>query len=68
VATPAPESARIASTTRVVSGLVLILAIVVPALVLATAGRSMESQAAIIGRIDESGTTVMTLVGTGPTP
>ena len=62
-----PESARIASTTRVVSGLVLILAIVVPALVLATAGRSVESQAAIIGRIDQSGTTVMTLVATGPT-
>jgi putative ABC transport system permease protein len=62
----APESARIASTTRVVSGLVLILAIIVPSLVLATAGSSIESQAAIIGRIDESGTTVMTLVGTGP--
>jgi putative ABC transport system permease protein len=61
-----PESARIASTTRVVSGLVFILAIVVPALVLATAGSSIESQAAIIGRIDEAGTTVMTLVGTGP--
>jgi putative ABC transport system permease protein len=62
-----PESVRIASTTRVVSGLVLILAITVPALVLATAGRSVESQAAIIGRIDQGGTNVMTLVGTGPT-
>ena len=63
-----PESARIASTTRVVSGLVLLLAIVVPALVLGTAGRSVESQAAIMGRIDESGTTVMTLIGTGTGP
>jgi putative ABC transport system permease protein len=52
--------------TRVVSGLVLILAFVVPVLVLATAGGSIESQAAIIGRIDETGTTVITLVGTGP--
>ncbi len=62
----APESARIAWATRIVSGLVLILAMVVPALVLAVAGSSIESQTAIMGRIDESGTTVMTLVGTGP--
>lgn len=62
----APESARIASTTRVVSGLVFILAMIVPALVLATAGRSVESQTAIIGRIDETGATIMTLVATGP--
>ncbi len=62
----APESARIASTTRVVSGLVLILAMAVPALVLGTAGSSVVSQAAIMGRIDDTGATVMTLVGTEP--
>lgn len=61
----APESVRVAGATRVVSGLVMLLALVVPAVVLGATGLNIEAQAAILGRVDEAGTRTMTIVSTG---
>lgn len=59
------ESARVTWTTRVVSGLVLLLALAVPATVLGVAGLNIEAQAAILRRVDEIGARTMTIVSTG---
>lgn len=59
------ESARVARATRIVSTLILLLAITVPSMVIGTAGLSLESQAAILGRVDEVGARIITLVSSG---
>jgi putative ABC transport system permease protein len=59
------ESIRVAAATRVTSGLVLLLAATVPALILGTAGLSIESQGAILRRVDEAGARIVTLVTVG---
>ncbi len=61
----ARESLRVAAVTRVVSGLVLLLAMVVPAAILGTAGLSIEAQASILRRVDEMGSRIVTMVTTG---
>lgn len=59
------ESARVTWATRVVSALVLLLALAVPATVLGVAGLNVEAQAAILRRVDEIGARTMTIVSTG---
>lgn len=59
------ESARVTWATRVVSGLVLLLALAVPATVLGVAGLNIEAQAAILRRVDDIGARTMTIVSTG---
>lgn len=61
----ARESARVAAATRVVSGMVLLLAMVVPAAISGTSGLSIEAQRAILHRVDEMGARTLTMVSTG---
>jgi len=49
----------------VVSGLVLLLALAVPATVLGVAGLNIEAQAAILRRVDEIGARTITIISTG---
>jgi putative ABC transport system permease protein len=57
----AGESARVAAATSVVSGLVGLLAVVVPAVALGISGLNIEGQAAILRRVDEVGARTMTM-------
>jgi len=56
------ESVRVASTTRVVSGLVGVLALVVPLAVIGATGLTIEAQGAILRRIDAVGARTITIV------
>ncbi len=56
------ESARVAAATRVVSGLVALLATVVPVAVLGATGLNIEAQGAILRRVDEVGARTATIV------
>jgi putative ABC transport system permease protein len=61
----AAESTRIAASTRVISGLVVLLAFAVPVAVLGVTGRNVEGQAAILARLDDAGARILTIVS-GP--
>lgn len=56
------ESIQTASAMRVVSALVLVLAMSVPAAVLGISGRNIEAQGAILARVDEAGARILTVV------
>lgn len=56
------EAARVAIASQVVSGLVATLAFVVPLTINGTAGFSIESQTAILRRVDEVGSRIVTVV------
>jgi len=56
------ESARVALAARAVTGLVLLLGFVVPASALAVAGRNVEGQAAVLNRLDDAGSRILTIV------
>ncbi len=56
------ESARVAASTRVPSALVGLLALLAPLVVLATAGFSIEGQAAVLRRLDEAGSRIVSVV------
>ncbi len=61
----ARESARVAASTRVISALVALLAMMVPAAVVATTGLNIEAQAAILRRVDDVGARTVTIVSSG---
>ncbi|MBI2762431.1 MAG: hypothetical protein HYX54_01555 [Chloroflexi bacterium] len=56
------ESARVAVTARVVSGLVAVLALVVPIAVVGVTGLNIEAQGAILRQIDAIGARTITIV------
>lgn len=58
----AAESLRLAAATRVTSGLVALLALAVPAVVLGATGLNIEGQGAILRRVDEAGSRILTIV------
>jgi putative ABC transport system permease protein len=58
------ESARVAATTRVVSGLVGVLALVVTLAVVGVTGLNIEAQGAILRQIDAVGARTITIVST----
>lgn len=64
----AGESARVAMATRVVSGLVALLASAVPLAVSVVAGMSVEGQAAILGAVDSAGARIITVTSAGQAP
>jgi putative ABC transport system permease protein len=59
------ESVHVASATRVVSGLMLLLSVAVPAGIMGTVGLNIEAQASILRRVDESGARIVTMTTTG---
>lgn len=59
------ESARVARASRVVSGLIAVLAFAVPVAAIGVAGRSIEAQAAILARVDDVGARIITVASTG---
>lgn len=61
----ASESARVAVASRVVSGLVVLLALAVPLVALGTTGLNIEAQSAILQRVDEIGARTMSIVSSG---
>jgi putative ABC transport system permease protein len=62
------ESVRVAWSTRVVSGLVFILGLAVPASVLGVTGLNIEAQAAILARVDDVGARTLTIVSSSAGP
>lgn len=56
------EAARVAWATRSVTALVMILSFLVPASALAVAGRNVEGQAAVLGRLDDAGSRILTVI------
>lgn len=63
------EAARVARASPAVTSLVLILAFLVPASALAVAGRNVAGQVAVLARLDDAGSRLLTVVadpgGTG---
>lgn len=59
------ESVRVAATTWVVSGLIGVLALVVPLAVVGVTGLSIEARGAILRQIDAVGARTITVVSTG---
>jgi putative ABC transport system permease protein len=58
------ESVRVAASSQVSSTLLGLLALLTPLVVLTTAGFSIEGQAAVLRRLDEAGTRIVTVVST----
>lgn len=62
------EGSRVAVASRVVSGLIATLSFVVPLTISGTAGFSVDSQTAILRRVDEVGSRILTVVSSGDAP
>ncbi len=62
------ESARVARALSVVSGLIFLLSLAVPAATLMLAGRNLETEAQLLARVDDAGARILTIVSTGGGP
>lgn len=61
----ATESLRVAAASRVVSALIALLALAIPLAVLGATGLNIEGQRAVLRRVDEIGTRIVTVVAGG---
>lgn len=64
----AGESIRVAMATRIVSLLVVIVALLIPGTALGATGLNIEGQMAILRRVDEVGARTITVLSTGEQP